>query len=411
MAWADGRIRAPALLVATVVGIGIVASCDHDRTTAPSRAPTAAVATVDPTANPEQGCWVWPDTAVIDPLDEGGIYPYSAPRCGVNISLAWPGFVSQDGFTYTHIRGGASATPWLHFPGSLGLTPPSGWPWTITFDRAVRNVRVYTRWAEFTGGKVVVQGWGGVVLAERAIPLSPTYIPGTGTPTGIVDTLSFPDTNVYAVRIIPALDPNYPNDPGEFLAWQAQFDPPPPPPPDTLCKLSTSGTDSAAVRAFNDTTVRRAMEGMLARSDTLAEFKNRHEEVSFVYKDADGPFRVIRVPATSNQCESKFVMPLDSNIVAVIHTHPFRNGEVPLCPGAETKKYEPDLNGGGSDQDFVQKLAANVDRQVEWRNPKYYVAYIIIDLQRAWYNPPESIQRDPTNRYIFRGLNPGCKWL
>jgi hypothetical protein len=39
-----------------------------------------------------------------------------------------------------------------------------------------------------------------------------------------VDTLAFPDSNVWKIEIKPALDPNYPNEPGEYMGWQAQFE-------------------------------------------------------------------------------------------------------------------------------------------------------------------------------------------
>jgi len=390
--------------------------------------PSGPVATVDPTPNPEQGCWVWPDTAVIDPLDEGGIYPYSAPRCGVNLALAWPGFVSQDGFTYTHIRGGASQTPWLHFPGSLGLTPPAGWPWTITFDRAVRNVRVYTRWAEFTGGKVVVQGWGGVVLAERAIPQSPTYYPGTSTPTGIVDTLSFPDTDVYTVRIIPAVDPNNPSDPGEFMAWQAQSDPPPPPPPDTLCNFVDTLGFPQDVEPLNDTTVRRAMENLLARSKIDRPFSERRELVAVVRRNPDGTFRVDDIPTQevmypqactpgTQGCVVEFCavawnpVPLytDPTVVAIMHTHPAAENDVPGCPGNPSYKYEPLLQQGGSSWDYRIKTTINYERGRRLIPP---VPHYIIDIGRVYYIPRMASQYSGLFQYMFRGLNPrSCRWV
>jgi len=223
-------VRRRVVWLGLLFGAGFFWAC-RDDTLAPRHGRpdglTSAALVLDPDPNnPDLGCWVAPDPASWGSGDDGGSPPYNVTRCGIPVSLTWPGFVWQDNFTYTRVRNGNHMWPWLHSPGFLGDFSPEGWPWTITFGSGVKNVRVYTRWAEFAGGTVVLKGSTGAVIATRPIPLSPTYVAGSDpvTYTGIVDTLAFPDSNVWKIEIKPALDPNYPNEPGEYMGWQAQFE-------------------------------------------------------------------------------------------------------------------------------------------------------------------------------------------
>lgn len=220
-------VRRRAVLLIVLFGGGMAWACRDvkDLPTGPATVASSPRPDVDPDPNnPNNGCWVSPEPASWGTGNDGGTAPYTVSRCGVNVSLSWPGFVASDFFTYTRVRNGTHTWPWLHSPGFLGANMSDGWPWTITFGTGVKNVRIYTRWADFTGGTVVLKGSTGAVIATRSIPLSPTYFSGTQNLTGIVDTLAFSDSNVFSFEIKPALDPNYPNAPGELMGWQAQFE-------------------------------------------------------------------------------------------------------------------------------------------------------------------------------------------
>ena len=424
MAHPDPRGSPKAVLTIAAIAVALVLACDRPDPTAPARAalPGAPSRTLDPgqdyTGDPNDGCWIAPDSSVFEGSPTyGGILPYRFTRCGVFMDVSWPVVTGPNGVTspLTNVYNGNDVYhfPWGHQPGfgCCLVGPFDGFPWTITFDKAVRNVRVYTRAVDYPGGVVRVKGASGNLIAQKPIPLHPGLVT-----EGTRDTIAFADTNVYIIEIVPDLDPNNPPTPDyparkENIGWQAQFEPGPPPPQDTLCKVNTAGSDSISAKAFNDTTVRRALKDMLGRSDTSALFPNRHEEVAYVYKNANGTYRVVPADFISlNQCQSQYTPPLDSTLVAVMHTHPFHDGQVPGCPGAPTKKYESTLDGGGSEGDVLSRLSTNVFRTTAF-GEAYQIGSFIMDLDRAWYNPPQALQGERSNKGYIWFANAGCRWL
>jgi hypothetical protein len=164
------------------------------------------------------------------------------------------------------------------------------------------------------------------------------------------------------------------------------------------------------VCAFNDLTVRRAMEEYLARSNPTAPPAQRHEEFGYVRKNADGTYRTDPASHTPiNQCRSVVVVPDDPTILAVFHTHPFRDGEVMGCPDAPTRPYDGRANNGGSDPDWTHNLFTNFRRRDAGLNQ---VPYYIIDLEYAYYNYPGGVRFDLANKAVYRSGGPNnCKWV
>lgn len=165
--------------------------------------------------------------------------------------------------------------------------------------------------------------------------------------------------------------------------------------------------------AFNDTTVRREMDDLLQRGNVAAsDPKQRHEEVALVRRNPDGSYSVTPVPFTIiNHCSSDLNtgLALDSNVVAVIHNHISREGEIAGCPGNETYKYDPLTQEGGSWDDYGNKAWINYYRTIADLPP---VAFFIIDPERAYYLPAWSTQGSGEFKHMRRNtLNPGnCRW-
>jgi hypothetical protein len=411
------------LLVAAIVA-SLVVACDRPQPTAPTaRAalPGAPSRTLDPgqdyTGDPNDGCWIAPDSSVFEGSPTyGGIYPYEYVRCDVSMNVWWPGLANGVDWPFTAVFNGNAIYdfPWGHRPGyCCGVPPATGFPWTITFGKPVRNVRVYTRWVDFPGGVVRVKSQWGSLIAEKPIPVRPTSIGGR-------DTISFADTNVYIVEIVPDRDPNYPPDAiypdkREFMGWQAQFEPP----PDTLCKGPTQ--NPAHTAPFNDVNVRRIMEQMLKDSDTLGPPSSRREQFGYVRRNPDGSHRIDRVEpdARLNHCENRIVVPSDPTILAVVHTHPYRDQENMRCPGKVTQPGQPPpildipydgaASDGGSTPDWLHKIGTNFAREGAGL-PK--VPYYVIDVDFAYFMHPDALAGERANFRISRRGGPGgCKWV
>jgi len=61
MPYSQPRPRVRAAVAGLLLGAGMFLGCRDDPLSGPTprQPPTAPVATVDPSPNPEQGCWLW----------------------------------------------------------------------------------------------------------------------------------------------------------------------------------------------------------------------------------------------------------------------------------------------------------------------------------------------------------------
>jgi hypothetical protein len=302
--------------------------------------------------------------------------------------------------TYTVVPS-AATTP---EPGALDIggtfqSQPGNGPSTtirITFSEPIGSITATIHDPTWAGNRMVAFD------LNTGQQVSVDFV-GNGTPgTTTTDTKTLAG-RFTSVDLIPAAN--------DYVSYDAEVVEAP---QDTTCKFQDPDRPQH-VEPLNDLAVRAAMDSMLARGTPDAPFTQRREKVGVVRKNADGSFRVDELPATStSQCGLSWSLPVDVSIVALVHTHPFADGDVPGCPGAETVPYKPLVQGGGSGVDWFYKGWSNGNIRAANNHPP--IPWYIIDKDFVHYMPANSLQDDKETKSISRsaagGQNPGgCKWI
>ena len=312
--------------------------------------------------------------------------PDTTSACGVKFTLNAAPRTGPDTGQMWYYGGLDSDSVYV---GSGGVQPSGDKPITITLDKPIRNVQIVWQFSPAPGGKITLYNSQDSVLEMHDVGSSPepSPYPAGGSPSGFhtQETHVFASGGVQKIRL----------EGGGRLPWTSQswilaqvfFD------PDTVfCPpyLFNNQYDSV----LNNPLVRRALEDLLVEGNAFDVVQaNRSERVKLVMRNSDGSLRVDLPSSQLNRlCNSIFPLPLfDPDLVAILHSHPFTQGELTPCGENPPNPYDPPSTGGGSGGDYFRSLLDWIRRRGQGL-PDF--RDIVIDKDSIWAMKPGALPDD-----------------
>jgi hypothetical protein len=303
----------------------------------------------------------------------GRLDPDTATNCGRKFTITSAAPSGPDNGAAWYYGGLDPDTLWI----ASGSSQPGGnYPVTITVDSAIQGVQIVFQFSPAPGSKATLYDAGNVAIDSFIVP-------AVQDPSPYPDQFDFHTqvSHTFLARGVRKIRMEAPGASGA-TSWflnQLFFI------PDTvLCPPYNNDLIDSAV-------VRRELEDLLLRSNAFNnDFTQRREYASFVFRNPDGSYRIVPHQYQLRTCGGQIVvdppMYADPTFVAILHSHPFNDGDVAPCDGGPLQ-YPPYKQGGGSDPDYDSMNKINLIRGLNGR-PK--VRWIVVDKQQIWLMDPNA---------------------